>query len=109
MQRSPITILQQINIVMRSAGIDNIVRLAKDDTILYDTRITNDSVSYGCPTVAEGDDVDALQAFLDGSANVTQDGSIPPASPLPDNGFFEQTDVVGSDVDSWKGNWAFGL
>ena len=31
-----ISILQQINIVMRSAGINNIVRLAKDDTVIYE-------------------------------------------------------------------------
>lgn len=31
-----VSILQQINIVMRSAGINNIVRLAKDDTVIYE-------------------------------------------------------------------------
>ena len=31
-----VSILQQINMVMRSAGINNIVRLAKDDTIIYE-------------------------------------------------------------------------
>jgi len=31
-----VTILQQINIVMRSTGIHNIVRLAKDDTVIYE-------------------------------------------------------------------------
>lgn len=31
-----ITILQQVNIVMRAAGIDNIVRLSKDHLVLYE-------------------------------------------------------------------------
>jgi len=50
-----------------------------------------------------------LQNYLDGAPNVTQDGSIPPASTLPNNGFFEQNNVIGADVDSWKGAWVFGL
>ena len=31
-----VSILQQVNIVMRSAGVHNIVRLAKDDTVIYE-------------------------------------------------------------------------
>jgi len=31
-----VTILQQVNLVMRSLGIDNVVRLAKDDTTFYE-------------------------------------------------------------------------
>tara|TARA_R110002110_G_scaffold91264_2_gene237425 strand:- start:41199 stop:45011 length:3813 start_codon:yes stop_codon:yes gene_type:complete len=87
----------------------NCVRVQGESENLYNTGITFQSVSLDCATIAEGDDVAALQTFLDGSPNVTQDGSTPPAASLPENGFFEQSGSVGSDVDSWKGNWAFGL
>ena len=32
-----------------------------------------------------------------------------PAATLPSDGFFAPSDVVGSDIDSWKGTWVFGL
>jgi hypothetical protein len=90
-------------------GSERCVRVQGESENLYNTGLAFESVSLDCATVAEGDDVEALQTFLDSSANVTQDGSIPVSATLPADGFFEQTDVVGSDVDSWKGNWAFGL
>ena len=70
--------------------------------------INIESASFGCPEVVDGDNAD-LQMYLDGAVNVTQDGSIPPAATLPSDGFFESSDVVGSDFDSWKGSWVFGL
>jgi hypothetical protein len=50
-----------------------------------------------------------LQNYLDGAPGVTQDGSIPSATSLPNNGFFEQNSAIGSDFASWKGAWVFGL
>jgi len=91
------------------SGSANCLRVQGESGNLYNTRIVMESVSFDCTTVAEGDDAAALRTFLDGSANVTRDGSTPPPATLPDNGFFERSDVIGSDVDSWKGNWAFGL
>ncbi|AQA17546.1 hypothetical protein BST95_04170 [Halioglobus japonicus] len=70
--------------------------------------INIESASFGCPEVVDGDNAD-LQIYLDGAVNVTQDGSIPTAATLPSDGFFESSDVVGSDFDSWKGSWVFGL
>ena len=71
--------------------------------------ITNSGVSYGCETVNAGDDEAAVQAFLDSQPNVTQDGSTPPPTDLPDDGFFDPagSSTVGADFDSWKGNWVF--
>ena len=66
-----------------------------------------EAVEMSCPTIADGED-DTLQNYLDG-ANVSQDGSALSASDLPADGFFENDGIVGSDVNSWKGNWAFGL
>ena len=75
---------------------------------LIGSEIIIESTSFGCPEVVDGENPD-LQNYLDGATNVTQDGSIPPAATLPDDGFFEQSDVVGSDFDSWSGSWVFGL
>ncbi len=70
--------------------------------------INLESVALDCETVSDGEDPQ-LQNYLDGAPNVTQDGSLPPAGALPNNGFFEQNNVIGSDLDSWKGAWVFGL
>jgi hypothetical protein len=75
---------------------------------LLGTELNLDGVSFDCPEVVDGDNPD-LQSYLDGSSNVTQDGSTPSAATLPSDGFFEQNDVIGSDVDSWKSGWVFGL
>jgi hypothetical protein len=75
---------------------------------LLGTGINLESVSFDCPEVVDGDNPD-LQMYLDGAVNVTQDGSTPPAATLPADGFFEQSDVVGSDLESWMGSWVFGL
>lgn len=87
----------------------NCLRVQGESENLYGSGIIFESVALDCATVAEGDTVEPLQNFLDGSTNVTQDGSIPPAATLPSDGFFEQNNVVGSNVDDWKGGWAFGI
>jgi hypothetical protein len=53
--------------------------------------------------------VPAVQAFLDGSTNVTQDGSTPPPVNLPVEFDADGALVIGSDVDSWAGGWSVGL
>ena len=75
---------------------------------LLGTDINIESTSFACPEVVDGENPD-LQMYLDGAVNVSQDGSDVPAATLPSDGFFEQSDVVGSDFDSWKGSWVFGL
>jgi hypothetical protein len=89
-------------------GNDTCLRIQGESLNQLNTGIMFDGVKLSCATVNEGDDVDAVQAFLDGS-NVTEDGSDPSAATLPSDGFFEQNSVIGSDVDSWKGSWTFGL
>ncbi len=91
------------------SGAANCVRVQGESENLYGAGITFESVSLDCATTAEGDDIDALQSFLDGSVNVTQDGSTPPAATLPNDGFFEQNTIIGSNVDSWKAGWTVGL
>ena len=91
------------------SGAAKCVRVQGESENLYGAGITFESVSLDCATIAEGDDIDALQSFLDGSVNVTQDGSTPPAATLPNDGFFEQNTIIGSNVDSWKAGWTVGL
>jgi hypothetical protein len=89
-------------------GSATCMEVAGESVALLGTDINLASVSMGCAAVSGGVDPE-LQNYLDGAPNVTQDGSIPPASSLPANGFFDQNDVIGADLDSWKGAWVFGL
>ncbi|MEM1112667.1 MAG: hypothetical protein AAGI11_12225 [Pseudomonadota bacterium] len=73
---------------------------------LLGQELTIESTSFDCPEVVDGDN-SALQSYLDGAPNVTQDGSTPPAATLPADGFFEQSDVIGSDLENWRGSWTF--
>ncbi|RLQ23445.1 hypothetical protein DWB85_02505 [Seongchinamella sediminis] len=74
---------------------------------LLGTGINIESASFDCPEVVDGENPE-LQNYLDGAVNVSQHGSDVPAATLPADGFFEQSGVVGSDFDSWKGSWVFG-
>ncbi len=64
-------------------------------------------VGLDCAAVNEGDT--AVQPFLDGSTNVTQDGSSPTPVSLPDR--FENAGslVIGSDVANWGAGWTVGV
>ena len=84
------------------------MEVAGESVALLGTDINLASVSLGCAAASGGVDPE-LQNYLDGAPNVTQDGSLPPASGLPADGFFEQNDVIGAGLDSWKGAWVFGL
>jgi len=90
------------------SGSSVCMEVAGESVALLGTDINLASVSLGCETASGGVDPE-LQNYLDGAPNVTQDGSIPPSSILPNNGFFEQSTVIGADLDSWKGAWVFGL
>ena len=66
-------------------------------------------IGYGL-MFGEGNGFLGLSGFLmDGAPNLTQDGSIPPAGMLPNDGFFDQVQVIGSDFNSWRGAWVFGF
>lgn len=84
------------------------MEVSGESVALLGVDINLSSVSLGCATVSGGVDPE-LQNYLDGAPNVTQDGSTPPAGSLPSNGFFDQVQVIGSDINSWKGAWVFGL
>ena len=71
---------------------------------LLGSGITFDGVGLNCATVNEGDDVDAVQSFLDGS-NVVEGAGTPTPGTLPADGFFEQNSTIGADFESWSGNW----
>lgn len=86
---------------------DSCLRIQGESLNLLNTGIVFDGVQLNCTTANEGDDVAAVQAFLDGS-NVTEGASIPSAGTLPADGFFEQNSIIGADFDSWKGTWVFG-
>jgi len=90
------------------SGSATCFEVAGESVALLGTDINLASVSLGCPTVSGGVDPE-VQDYLDGAPNVTQDGSIPSATSLPNNGFFEQNSAIGSDFASWKGAWVFGL
>ncbi|MEE4145650.1 MAG: hypothetical protein V2I26_12670 [Halieaceae bacterium] len=90
------------------SGSATCFEVAGESVALLGTDINLASVSFGCETVSGGVDPE-LQNYLDGAPGVTQDGSVPSATSLPNNGFFEQNSAIGSDFASWKGAWVFGL
>ena len=90
------------------SGSATCIEVAGESVALLGTDINLASVSFGCATVSGGVDPQ-LQSYLDGAPGVTQNGSIPPVTTLPNNGFFQQTNVIGSDFNSWRGAWVFGL
>ncbi|MCP5131904.1 MAG: hypothetical protein H6985_20265 [Pseudomonadales bacterium] len=89
-------------------GSGTCIAVQGESVALLGTSINLASVSLGCAAVSGGDDPQ-LQNYLDGAPNVTQDGSTPPSATLPNNGFFQSNKVIGSDFQSWKGAWVFGL
>ena len=90
-------------------GNNTCLRIQGESLNLLGSGITFDAVALDCTTANEGDDVTAVQSFLDGSTNVTQDGSSPGPVALP-AGFDGAGDtVVGSDVENWGDGWTVGL
>jgi len=86
----------------------NCLRVQGDaSTAKLGTDITFDGVGLNCATVNEGDDVSAVQAFLDSSNVVEGAGTPSPATTLPDDGFFEANSTIGADFESWRGTWVF--
>lgn len=79
------------------------------------TGIQFGGVSFGCPTVIEGDDVDAIQAEFDASENVSTTAQAVAAVAIPDESgdaaFFDQTEFTGAllDLDNdWTMGWTVG-
>ena len=86
------------------SGSGSCLLIGTDSVPLLDAGITFQGVSLGCPTIVE-DGNQTVQDWLDASPNVTQDGSTPPPVSVPGGDFFEQVDVIGSDVDDWGDGW----
>ena len=91
------------------AGNNTCLRIQGESLNQLGRGIVFSGVGFGCTTVNEGDDVPAVQAFLDGSTSVTQDGSAPAPVTLPAGFDAAGDDVVGSDVDSWGDGWTVGV
>ena len=91
------------------SGADKCLRVQGESLNLLNTRIEFAGVGLGCATVAEGDDLAAVRTFLDGSANVTQDGSAPTPVSLPARFDDAGRTVIGSDVANWGAGWTVGV
>ena len=91
------------------SGASNCLRVQGESLNLLNTRIQFSAVGLACETVNEGDDVAAVQAFLDGARNVTQDGSTPTPVSLPSQFDGAGASVIGSDVANWGAGWTVGV
>ena len=93
------------------SGSANCLRVQGESANLLGTRIRFSGVKLDCATVNEGDDVAAVQTFLDGSTNVTVDGSTPTPVPLPAANFGDDAggSIIGSDIANWGSGWTVGL
>lgn len=72
------------------------------------SRITFDGVGLGCTTIVDGGDAD-VQSFLDGSTNVSQDGTTPTPVTLPAGLDAAGDSIVGSDISNWGQGWTVGV
>ena len=99
------------------SGSDKCLRVDGESVNLLDTRITFQGVGLDCPTVNDtrddadtsADEAAAVQAFLDGSVNVTQDGTTPNPVALPAGLDAAGDTVIGSDVANWGSGWTVGV
>ncbi|MEM7099326.1 MAG: hypothetical protein AAF541_13775 [Pseudomonadota bacterium] len=90
-------------------GSANCLRIQGESLNLLGTGITFSGVMLNCATVNEGDDLNAIQTFLDGSVNVTQDGSMAVPVSIPSELDGSGDSVIGSDVQTWGSTWTVGL
>ena len=99
------------------SGSDKCLRIDGESVNLLDTRITFQGVGLDCPTLNDtrddadtsADEVAAVQAFLDGSVNVTQDGTTPNPVALPAGLDAAGDTVIGSDIANWGSGWTVGV
>ena len=93
------------------SGSASCLRVQGESANLLGTRIRFSGVKLDCATVNEGDDVAAVQSFLDGSTNVTEDGSTPTPVALPAANFDDDagSSIIGSDIADWGSGWTVGL
>jgi hypothetical protein len=92
-------------------GADTCLRVQGESLNLLGSGIVFDGVTLNCATNNEGDDVAAVQDFLDGS-NVAEGSSAAPAADLSGDAFFDATAFIGAIEDpanDWTGGWTVGM
>ena len=99
------------------SGSDQCVRVDGESVNLLNTRITFQGVGLDCATINDTrddadtaqDEVQLVQDFLDGSVNVTQDGTTPNPVALPAGLDPAGDTVMGSDIANWGSGWTVGV
>ncbi len=91
------------------SGAEKCLRVEGESLNLLNARSSFQGIGLDCRAVAEGDDVVAVQAFLDSSVNITQDGTRPNPVTLPALFNAAGDTVVGSDVANWGAGWTVGV
>ena len=91
------------------SGSDQCLRIQGESLNLLNTRIEFAGVGLNCARVQEGDDEAAVQAFLDGSANVVQGAGTPTPVSLPARFDEAGSTLIGADVGNWGRGWTVGL
>jgi hypothetical protein len=92
-------------------GSDSCLRIQGESLNQLDDTIVFDGVTLDCATVNEGDDVDAVQAFLDGS-NVAEGANAATPANLSGDSFFDATSFIGAVQDAandWTDGWTVGM
>jgi hypothetical protein len=90
------------------SGSERCLDISGESLNLLDTRSTFDAGGLDCTTSVDGG-VQAIQDFLDGSTNVTQDGTAPNPVTLPAGLDAAGDTIIGSDVSNWGSDWTVGL
>ena len=99
------------------SGSDQCVRVDGESVNLLNTRITFQGVGLDCGTINDTrddadtaqDEMQLVQDFLDGSINVTQDGTTPNPVALPAGLDPAGDTVMGSDFANWGSGWTVGV
>ena len=99
------------------SGSARCVRVDGESVNLLNTRLTFQGVGLDCATINDSrddpdtpeDEVQLVQDFLDGSTNVTQDGTTPNPVALPTGLDHAGDTVMGSDIANWGSGWAVGV
>ncbi|MFT7286011.1 MAG: hypothetical protein ACI87W_000114 [Halieaceae bacterium] len=92
-------------------GSESCLRIQGESLNQLGDTIVFDGVTLDCGTVNQGDDVAAVQAFLDGS-NVAEGPSAAAPADLSGDAFFDDTSFIGaieSDASDWTAGWTVGM
>ncbi|MFT6771734.1 MAG: hypothetical protein ACJARU_001948 [Congregibacter sp.] len=101
--------LELYNTVVQNS--DSCLRIQGESLNQLGESIIFDGVTLDCATVNEGDDVPAVQAFLDAS-NVAEGSNAAAPADLSGDAFFDDTSFIGaveSDATDWTVGWTVGM